>query len=129
MTAPTFLAAVIPAAVSDATFVNPRPFKFSCSPLRILEKLHGISLPINFLSRRTRAEDAKALDSRRHALIVVSDRNDTDVLVLPNTNPVRLILKLRIRRRISGHRGARELHPARMQDVTTPIDQQRIAVQ
>ena len=52
--APTFLAAVRPAAVSEATFVKPRIFRFSCSPLRIFSKLLGTSFPIIFLSWQVR---------------------------------------------------------------------------
>src|SRR4051794_7512552 len=50
MIAPTHLAGVRPAAVSDATFVKARPFRFSCSPKRIFSKLRGNSLLIFFMN-------------------------------------------------------------------------------
>ena len=55
-------------------------------------------------------------------LIVVSDCDQPDVLVLPNADPVRLVFQLRIRRRIAGDGRGSELHAARMQDVTAPVD-------
>src|SRR5262245_41192601 len=97
--APTFLAAVTPAAVSEATFVKPRILRFSCSPLRIFSKLRGISLPmLVFLS----GEKACQPDGQHaHASVVVSDGDQAHVLVFPNTNPIRLILQLGVRRRIT----------------------------
>src|SRR6185436_18359919 len=64
-----------------------------------------------------------------YGLIVVSNRNQTNVLVLPNTHPVRLIFEFWIRRRSTCNRRTGELDSARMQDVTTPIDQIAVAVQ
>ena len=62
-------------------------------------------------------------------LVVVRDRHDPHVLVFPNAGPVRSGFQLRVSRAVARHACAGELHAARMQDVTAPIDQHRVAVE
>src|SRR5262245_129701 len=73
-------------------------------------KLRGINLPI------------ATSDVVRH-------RDERNVLVLPHTNPVRLILKLCVRRISTSNAGTRELHTTRMHDEPAPIYEVRVAGQ
>jgi hypothetical protein len=59
----------------------------------------------------------------------VFDGYDAHVFVFPDPAPVRAILQLRIARAVRRHARTRELHSTRMQNVTPPIDQQRVRVQ
>src|SRR6185436_13343140 len=72
--APTFFAAVRPAAVSEATFVKPRILRFSCSPLRSFSKPRGISLPIALFEEQA----CYPAGQHAHRLIVVSDCNQAN---------------------------------------------------